>query len=58
MRCPTQGYESSILQILLTNKGEPLTCKEGRTCQRSNNWELAMQEAIKALLANTTCDFV
>ena len=52
LRCPTQRYDPSLHQILLTYEGEPLTLKEARTCEHSNKWELAMQEEIKALHEN------
>ena len=33
---PTQRYDPSLHQILLTDEGDPLTLKESRTCEHSN----------------------
>ena len=54
LRCPTQRDDPSLHQILLANEGEPLTLKEARRCEHSNNWELAMQAEIKSLHENNT----
>ena len=58
LRHPTQRYDPSLHQILLTDEGEPLPLKESRTCEHSNKWEVAMQEEIKALHQNNTWEFV
>ena len=54
LRRPTQRYDPSLHQILLTYEREPLTLKEARTCEHSNKWELTMQEEIKILHENNT----
>ena len=54
LRCPTQRDDPSLHQILLANEGEPLTLKEARRCEHSNNWELAMQAEIITLHENNT----
>ena len=54
LRRPTQRYDPSLHQIVITDEGEPLTLKDVTTCEQSNKWELAIPEEIKALHENNT----
>ena len=58
MRQPTQRYNQSLHQILLTDEGEPLTLKEARPYEHSNKWKFAIQKEIRALHENNIWELV
>ena len=49
---PTQRYSPSLHCLLLTDGGEPESCKEALKVDDAVKWELAMKDEMDSLMTN------